>query len=204
MYRVGWMFEAHNMGSLMAAAEQGIKMWKEAGCLEASLWALDGTGVGQFAFGVTCESAEQFYTIDDAMQTNPEFMAWQMSWQNMFEFTGNLRVTPALDLSSEHLESPSFMAQWHFIPDDMEVMMAAANEGAEIWKRHGAKQVMLMSLAGSSVGEFAWGLACNSGAEYGAILDKVGQDEDFMNWQVKYANTMTWTGNYIGRKIMGA
>lgn len=203
MYRVGWMFKSHNMGALMAAAAQGIAMWKEAGCMEAGLWAMDGSTPGTFAFGVTCESAEHFYKIDDAMQTNPEFMQWQMSWMNMFEFTANYRVTLVADHSSERLESPSFMVQWHFVPSSMETMMAATEEGAAIWKRHGAKMVMLTSMAGTGVGQFAFGLAFENGAEYGAVMDKVAQDEAFMQWQAKYSGTATWTGNIYGRKIMG-
>lgn len=197
------MFKAENMGSLMAAATQGIAMWKEAGCMEAGLWAIDGSSPGSFAFAVTCESAAQFYQIDDAMQVNPEFMQWQMAWANMFDFIGNYRVQLAMDLSAEHVESPSFMVQWHFTPSSMETMMAAAEEGAAIWKKAGAKHVMLTSMAGTGVGQFAFAMAFESGAEYGAILDKVSQDEDFMAWQAKYSNTAQWTGNIYGRKIMG-
>jgi hypothetical protein len=203
MYRVGWLFKSNNMGSLMAAATQGIAMWKEAGCMEAALWGIDGSSPGMFAFAVTCESAEKFYQIDDAMQNNPEFMQWQMSWANMFEFMGNFRVQLALDMSSEHLESPEFMVQWHFVPSSMETMMEAAQAGAEIWKRHGAKQVMLTSMAGSGVGQFAFAMAFENGAQFGALLDKVSQDEDWMAWQGKYSNTSTWTGNIYGRKLMG-
>ncbi len=202
MYRVGWMFEAHNMGALMAAAAQGIELWKAAGAPDAALWALDGSAPGTFAFAVNCESAAQFYAIEDALQSNPEFMAWRLSWQNMFDFTANYRVTPVLDMSSEHLEAPAFMAQWHFIPSSMENMMEAAPEGAEIWKRHGAKMVMLTSLAGTGVGQFAWGLAFESGAAYGEVLDAVQQDEDFAAWQAKYMGTATWTGNIYGRRIL--
>ncbi|MEE2789913.1 MAG: hypothetical protein VX589_21405 [Myxococcota bacterium] len=181
MYRVEWTFEPTNLGALMAAAEQGIKRWKDAGCMEVSLWAPDGSAAGQFAFGVTCASAEQFYQIEDAMQTNPEFMAWQMAWQKMFVFTGNYRVTPVMDLSTAQIPQPGFMAQWHFVPDDMEIMMAAAKEGAEIWGRHGAKMIMLTSLAGTGVGQFSFVIACESGAEYGAILDKLTKDDAFMH-----------------------
>lgn len=196
------MFTAHNMGSLMAAAEQGIAMWKEADA-EASLWALDGSNPNCFAFGVTCASAEQFYKIDDALQTNPDFMQWQMSWANMFDFKANYRVQLAMDLSEEHIEAPSFMVQWHFVPSSMETMMAAVEEGAVIWKRAGAKHIMLTSMAGTGVGQFAFAMAFESGAEYGEILDKVSQDGEFAAWQAKYANTAQWTHNIYGRKIMG-
>ena len=124
-----------------------------------------------------------------------------MAWQNMFEFTGNYRVQPVMDLSSEHIEKPGFMAQWHFFPSSMETMMAAAQEGAEVWKRNGAKMIMLTSLAGTGVGQFAWGIACESGAEFGALMDRVSQDEGFMAWQQKYSSTATWTANIYGRRV---
>lgn len=96
MYRVGWMLKSHNMGSLMAAAAQGVAMWKNAGCM-VMLTSLAGTGVGPFAFSLAFANGDEFGTIKDKVSQDDAFMDWQVKYSNTATWTGNIYGRQIMD-----------------------------------------------------------------------------------------------------------
>ena len=199
-----WTFKTTSLGGLNAAANQTIGIYNRLseGEANAGLWALGGSGVGQFGFHLTTATGAKNAALRNSFRNDPEGQAWNAAFFGMSEFTGQYLQRNVLSLSETVLEPIGFFSTFSFIPHSLETMMEAVPASAELWKKAGCQSLHLSATQGSGMGNFSFNTHFENEADYGAISDRLNEDEAWRDWQAKYFGTATWTGHLLGSRVL--
>lgn len=199
-----WTFKATSLGGLNAAASQAIGIYNRLseGEANAGLWALGGSGVGEYGFHLMTASGAKNAALRHAFGNDPEAQAWSAAFFGMSEFTGQYLQRNVMSLSDTVLEKTGFFSSYSFVPSSLETMMEAASATAEFWKKAGCKSLHLFATQGSGMGNFSFDTHFESEAEFGEISDKLSEDEAYRALQGKYFGTGTWTSHVLGSRVL--
>ena len=113
-----------------------------------------------------------------------------------FEFVATKMKSTFFELLEEII---MYRVHYIFTPKDMTKMADAIDESAAIWKKHGCPEISVWQLSGSAMGQMSFTVAFENAGDFGACVDKVVSDPDFIAWQGKYFGISDWAANTHAR-----
>lgn len=199
-----WTFKTTSLGGLNAAAGQAIGIYNRlsAGEANAGLWALGGSGVGQYGFHLTTNNGASNAKLRNAFRTDPEGQSWSAAFFGMSEFTGQYLQRNVVSLSDTFMDHVGFFSSFSFIPHSLETLMEAAPQYGAFWMKAGCGSCHLTATTGSGMGNFSLNKHFNNEAEFGEATDILSADPEWGKLQAKYFGTGTWTGHLLGSRIL--
>jgi len=100
----------------------------------------------------------------------------------------------------------AYEARYVFRPNpgaDLDVVMAAMKQGAALWKKHGASDARLWSVAAGELGNYVLVLQFESAGAYAKASDPLSADPEFRRWQAENirAGALTWVRSNLLREF---
>ena len=100
----------------------------------------------------------------------------------------------------------AFEARYVFRPDpgaDLGQVMESMKRGAALWKKHGAANARLWTVASGELGNYVLVLQFANAAEYAKVTDPLSADPDFQRWQADNVRSggFSWVRSNLFREI---
>ncbi|SEA21022.1 hypothetical protein SAMN05444680_101911 [Variovorax sp. YR216] len=100
----------------------------------------------------------------------------------------------------------AYEARYVFRPNpgaDLGAVMEAIQQGAALWKRHGATNARLWVVAAGELGNYVLELRFDNATEYAKVTDPLSADPDFRKWQAAnvQAGAFTWVRSNLMREL---
>ena len=100
----------------------------------------------------------------------------------------------------------AYEARYVFRPNpgaDMAVITRAMEEGAALWRKHGAPGPTLWTITAGELGHLVLVVRFENAAEYAKVVDPLSADPDFRAWQAKnvQAGQITWVRSNLAREV---
>ena len=100
----------------------------------------------------------------------------------------------------------AYEARYVFRPNpgaDMAVITRAMEEGAALWRKHGATSPTLWTITAGELGNYVLVVRFENAAEYAKVVDPLSADPDFRRWQARnvQAGQITWVRSNLAREV---
>ena len=86
---------------------------------------------------------------------------------------------------------------------DLGAIIEALNVGAALWKKHGAPNPRLWSVAAGELGNFVLTVQFENAMEYAKVTDPLSADPEFRRWQANniQSGAFTWVRSNLMREL---
>ena len=100
----------------------------------------------------------------------------------------------------------AYEARYVFRPNagaDMAVVIKTMQEGAALWRKHGAPSPTLWTITAGELGNYVLVVRFENAAEYAKVVDPLSADPDFRRWQARNVETgqITWVRSNLAREV---
>ena len=100
----------------------------------------------------------------------------------------------------------AYEARYVFRPNpgaDMGDVMKAIEEGAALWRKHGAPNPRLWTISAGEIGNYVLVVQFENAAEYAKVVDPLSADPKFRRWQARNvaAGNITWVRSNLAREL---
>jgi hypothetical protein len=109
-------------------------------------------------------------------------------------------------LSAMKETSMAYEARYVLRPNpgaDLAVVVDAMKVGAALWKKHGAPQPRLWTVAAGELGNYVLTVEFDDAAAYAKVTDPLSADPEFRQWQAGNlrAGAFTWVRSNLMREL---
>jgi len=86
---------------------------------------------------------------------------------------------------------------------DLGAVLEAVKVGAALWKKHGAPEPRLWTVAAGELGNMVMTVEFESAAEYAKVTDPLSADPEFRRWQASNVQSggFTWVRSNLMREL---
>jgi hypothetical protein len=100
----------------------------------------------------------------------------------------------------------AYEARYVFRPNpgaDLAVALDAMKQAAALWRKHGAPQARLWTVAAGELGQYALVLQFENATEYAKVTDLLSADDAFRQWQAANVRSgaFTWVRSNLMREL---
>jgi hypothetical protein len=100
----------------------------------------------------------------------------------------------------------AYEARYVFRPNpgaDMAAITKAMEEGAALWRKHGAPSPRLWAITAGELGNYVLVVQFENAAEYANVVDPLSADPEFRRWQAKNVQKgqITWVRSNLAREL---
>lgn len=100
----------------------------------------------------------------------------------------------------------AYEARYVFRPNpgaDLGAVIEAMQQGAALWKKHGAATARLWVVAAGELGNYVLELRFDNASEYAKVTDPLSADPEFRRWQAAnvQAGAFTWVRSNLLREL---
>lgn len=86
---------------------------------------------------------------------------------------------------------------------DLAAVTSAMQQGAALWKKHGAQAPRLWAITAGELGNYVLSLQFDNAAGFATVVDALSADADFKAWQANNAKAgqITWVRSNHAREL---
>lgn len=87
---------------------------------------------------------------------------------------------------------------------DLGAVIDALKAGAALWKKHGAADARLWTVAAGELGNYVLTLQFENATEYAKVTDPLSDDPEFRRWQASniQSGAFTWVRSNLMRELL--